>query len=115
MRVSVAGTPEAEDAMLDARVPQTAAIERSKAKLEVRYDGEPQFKAIEGTGIEYAVNTSSQVLRIDGRYYACDEAVWFVAAQAAGPWGGGGQRARGGDQEDPAVGTRVQRHEHHDL
>jgi hypothetical protein len=35
-RVSVSGTPEAEDAMLDAHVPQTAAIDRDKAKLEVR-------------------------------------------------------------------------------
>jgi len=86
VRVSVAGTPEAEDAMLDAHVPQTAAIERDKAKLEVRYDGEPQLKAIAGTGVEYAVNTSSQVLRIGGKYYACDEAVWFVSAQATGPW-----------------------------
>src|SRR5262249_17539818 len=34
IRVSVAGTPEAEEAMLDAFVPQTAAIERGKAKTE---------------------------------------------------------------------------------
>jgi hypothetical protein len=86
VRVSVAGTPEAEDAALDAAVPQTAAIERGQAKLEVRYDGEPQFKPIPGTGVERALNTSSQVLRINGSYYACDDAVWFVSAQATGPW-----------------------------
>ena len=86
VRVSVAGTPEAEDAMLDAQVPQTAAIERDKAKLEVKYDGEPKFKQIEGTAVEYAVNTQSQVLRINGKYYACDQAVWFVADKATGPW-----------------------------
>ncbi|MGH3054509.1 MAG: carbohydrate-binding family V/XII, partial [Gaiellaceae bacterium] len=62
-RVAVAGTPEAEDAMLDAQVPQTAAIERSKAKLEVKYDGDPKFKKIEGTNVEYATNTSEQVLK----------------------------------------------------
>ncbi|MFM8560113.1 MAG: carbohydrate-binding family V/XII, partial [bacterium] len=86
VRVSIAGTREAQDAMLDAQVPQTAAISRSQAKLEVQYDGEPKFKAVEGTKVEYAVNTSSQVLRIEGRYYACDQAVWFVAAKATGPW-----------------------------
>jgi hypothetical protein len=86
VRVSVAGTPEAEDAMLDAFVPQTTAIERSTAKLEVKYDGEPQFKPIEGTGISYAVNTQSQVLLISGKYYACDQAVWFVANGPNGPW-----------------------------
>jgi hypothetical protein len=86
VRVSVAGTPEAEDAMLDAYVPQTTAIEKSKVKLEVKYDGEPQFKKINGTVVEYATNTQSQVLRINGKYYACDQAVWFVAAAATGPW-----------------------------
>jgi hypothetical protein len=86
VRVSVAGTDEAEDAMLDAQIPQTAAIKRSEAKLEVTYDGEPQFKKIEGTGVEYAVNTGAQVLRIGGKYYACDNAVWFVSSAAAGPW-----------------------------
>jgi hypothetical protein len=85
-RVSVAGTPEAEDAMLDAQVPQTAAIERDKAKLDVKYDGDPQFKGIPQTTIEYAVNTPSQVLRIKGKYYACDQAVWFAADKATGPW-----------------------------
>jgi hypothetical protein len=86
VRVSVADTPEAEDAMLDAQVPQTAAIDRETAKLEVRYDGEPQFESISGTGVEYAVNTAAQVLRIGGKYYACDNGVWFVSDSAAGPW-----------------------------
>jgi hypothetical protein len=85
-RVSVAGTPEANDAMLDAYVPQTAAIERSKASLEVTYDGEPRFQQIEGTQVWQAVNTATQVLRVDGKFYACDEAVWFVADAATGPW-----------------------------
>ena len=85
-RASVAGTPEAEDAALDALVPQTAAIDKKKAKLEVTYDGEPKWKQIEGTGVEYAVNTATQVLRIKGKYYAVDDGVWFVANDAKGPW-----------------------------
>jgi hypothetical protein len=86
VRVSVPDTPEAEEAMLDAMVPQTAAIDREKATLEVQYDGDPQFKSISGTGVEYAVNTAAQVLRIDSKYYACDNGVWFVSAKATGPW-----------------------------
>ncbi len=85
-RVSVAGTPEAEEAMLDAQVPQTAAIDRSTAKFEAKYDGTPQFKSVTGTKVEYATNTSSQILRVDGKYYACDNAVWFVSGSATGPW-----------------------------
>ena len=50
------------------------------------YDGDPRFTSIPGTSVEYAINTQSQVLRIGGRYYACDKAVWFVAPSAKGPW-----------------------------
>lgn len=85
-RVSVAGTEEAENAVLDAHIPQTAAIERSEATLEVTYDGDPKFQRIDGTSVEYAVNTGAQVLRIGGRYYACDNGVWFESGEASGPW-----------------------------
>ena len=86
VRTSVAGTDEAEQAVLDAQIPETAAISRSEAKLEVIYDGEPKFEKIEGTSVAYAVNTSTQVLEIDGKYYAVDDGVWFVAEEATGPW-----------------------------
>lgn len=86
LRTSVAGTPEAEEAMLDATIPQTATIERDKATLSIEYDGEPRFEAIEGTAVAYAVNTGAQVLRISGKYYAVDKGVWFVADSATGPW-----------------------------
>ena len=39
-----------------------------------------------GTSMEYAVNTPYAVLRVDGRYYACDDAVWYIAASPYGPW-----------------------------
>jgi hypothetical protein len=86
LRSSVAGTPEAEDAVLDAHVPQTAAIKRDEAKLTVEYDGSPKFEKISGTSVSYAVNTASQVLEIGGRYYAVDNGVWFTSSQATGPW-----------------------------
>ncbi len=86
VRVSVAGTPEAEDAMLDAYVPQTAAIDKSKAKLEVKYDGDPKFKKVDNTKVEYATNTASKVLKIEDKYYACDQAVWYVSNKATGPF-----------------------------
>ena len=83
---SVAGTPEAEEAVEDAQVPQTAAVKRDEAHLEVEYDGEPQFKNINGTGVAYALNTTTQVLKIDRRYYAVDQGVWFVSDSPNGPW-----------------------------
>jgi hypothetical protein len=86
LRTSVAGTPEAEDAMRDAAIPQTAAIRWEEATLTVEYDGMPEFKKIDGTDVSYAVNTGAQVLEIDGRYYAVDNGVWFVATSPTGPW-----------------------------
>jgi hypothetical protein len=86
LRSSVAGTPEAEDAVADAAIPQTAAIKRSEASLTVEYDGKPKFEKISGTSVAYAVNTSSQVLEINDRYYAVDNGVWFTSRSASGPW-----------------------------
>lgn len=86
IRSSIAGTQEAEDAVLDAQIPQTAAIKRDDADLSVEYDGTPEFERIAGTAVSYAVNTGAQVLEIEGRYYAVDNGVWFAAAAATGPW-----------------------------
>jgi hypothetical protein len=86
VRVSVAGTEEAEDAVLDAAIPKTAAIKRSEARLDVRYEGEPKFETIPGTSVARAVNTPAQVLQIGSKYFAVDDAVWFVAASPKGPW-----------------------------
>ncbi len=86
LRASIAGTEEAEDAVLDAQVPQTAAIRRDQASLKVEYDGAPKFEPIPGTAVSYAVNTGAQVLLINQKYYAVDNGVWFTAIAAQGPW-----------------------------
>jgi hypothetical protein len=84
--VWVPGTDEAKDAVMDNQIPQTAAIKRSEAHLTVTYDGKPQFEKIEGTSMKYAANTATSVIQVGKKYYACDNAVWFVADDALGPW-----------------------------
>lgn len=86
VRASIAGTEEAQDALLDAAIPQTAAINKKTAKLDLKYDGEPKFQDVPGTSVAYAVNTGTQVLRVDNHYYAVDNGVWFEAGSATGPW-----------------------------
>ncbi len=86
LRASVPGTVEAREAVLDAQLPETAAIKRSEAKLEVTYDGEPKFERIAGTTLDYAVNTSTSVIRAKGKCYAVENGVWFVATTPEGPW-----------------------------
>ena len=84
----IAGTRQAEEAVLDTYIPQTASIDRGKATLAVEYDGKPKFEKIEGTDMYYAVNTTYSVIRIgkNSKYYACHEAVWFAADNPVGPW-----------------------------
>ncbi len=84
---SVAGTGAAKEALIANAIPQTAAITRTQAQLLVKYDGDPQFKKIEGTDLQYAVNTATPVIQVDGKnYYAVENAVWFVGAAPVGPW-----------------------------
>ena len=83
---SVAGTDQAEDAIADAEIPQTSAIDRSDHGFEVTYDGRPEFAPIEGTNLEYATNTDAEVLLADDRYYACDQGVWYISDSPLGPW-----------------------------
>ena len=83
---SVAGTKQAKEAVLENSIPQTSKVDRKKAKLTVKYDGKPKFKKIEGTKISYAVNTDKSVLKFKGKYYCCDEAIWFEAKKSEGPW-----------------------------
>lgn len=82
----VAGTDLANEALLDAQVPQTKAIRRDTAKCVVSYDGPPRFVAVPGTDLLWAANTESQVILCNGLYYCCDQGVWFVAETPDGPW-----------------------------
>ncbi len=85
--VSIPGTPQAMEALIANDIPQTATITRSEATLRVNYDGQPQFRAIEGTTLEYAVNTPTPVIALNSNsYYAVENGVWFVAASPTGPW-----------------------------
>jgi hypothetical protein len=83
---SVAGTIPAKEAVFDAQIPQMAEVDRAETTSEVEYDGNPQFESIENTGMDYAVNTSTAVIRFNGRYYDCDRGIWFVGETPYGPW-----------------------------
>ncbi len=86
VRPSIPGTPEAQTALLEQSIPQTATIDRKEAKIEVKYDGDPQFEKIEGTDMSYALNTDKSVLLINNIYYCVDDAVWFMSDKPTGLW-----------------------------
>lgn len=86
IRYAIADTDEAREAVLDAYIPQTARVERTQVSIKVSYDGQPQFKKIPGTNLLYAINSEQQVIQAGRKYYACVDAVWYVADNSAGPW-----------------------------
>jgi hypothetical protein len=83
---SVPGTVQAKEAVILASIPQKATVTKSALSLTVTYDGPPEFGPIAGTSLRYAVNSPYSVLLVDGAYYCCHDAVWFVAPAANGPW-----------------------------
>jgi hypothetical protein len=85
---SVPGTEEAKDAVLLAQVPTTMVVDpvAAAAQAKVNYDGDPQFKPIEGTPLSYASNTQDKVIKYGDVYYLCLQGVWFMSTTAQGPW-----------------------------
>ncbi|HEV2200115.1 MAG TPA: hypothetical protein VGR73_09855 [Bryobacteraceae bacterium] len=83
---SIPGTGQAKEAVIANRIPQTATVRRNDAKPDVHYSGPPRFEPFEGTGMEYAVNTTAEVIHAEGRDYAIQHGIWFVSDSPAGPW-----------------------------
>ena len=85
--VSIPGTPQAKEALIANQIPQTATINRAKAKLTLSYVGEPDFQPVTGTSLQYAVNSTTPVVMVSGTsYYSCQGGVWFTGISANGPW-----------------------------
>jgi hypothetical protein len=84
---SVRGTRQAEEAVLEASIPQTATMNRETASAQAEFvGGQPEWESIPGTSISYAKNTQQDVFKIGGLYYMCFQGAWFVANSATGPW-----------------------------
>lgn len=83
----VHGTPQARTALLENALPQARAVPRNDTSFQAEWDGEPRFETVaETSGLEYAINTPDAVFRVENRYYACEEGVWYESTSAFGPW-----------------------------
>ncbi|UNK51034.1 hypothetical protein MNR01_08605 [Lysobacter sp. S4-A87] len=84
---SIPNTPESREALIANDIPQNATVKRNEAKLNVQYDGAPQFVSIGGTTLQYAHNTAVPVIKVAANsFYAVDKGIWFSASAATGPW-----------------------------
>ena len=84
---SVTGTPPAQEAIIDNSIPETATVNRATTTLAIKYSSTPQIKPIEGTTLEYVVNSPYPVIKVDAyTWYSLKDAVWFVGSSMNGPW-----------------------------
>ncbi|MEI6547506.1 MAG: hypothetical protein WCN85_10870, partial [Burkholderiales bacterium] len=85
---SVAGTPQAQEAVIANSIPQTATVPlRGGPGFMPSFDGAPQFQPIVGTPLLAATNGSVPVIQVNPRaYYAVSSGVWFTAESIGGPW-----------------------------
>jgi len=82
----VAGTPEAKEAIMDAQIPQTAAVKRGSVDIKISYDGTPKFEKIKNTNLAFASNCSDTVIQAGNSYYLIKDAVWYISGHPKGPW-----------------------------
>ena len=109
VRVSVPGTEEANDALLEQAIPQTAEVSRTDTKIDVKFDGSPKFKQIPNTDVSYAENSDKQILKIKNKFYAVDNGIWFVADYPKGPYSVSDHRPEEVDQippDEPVYNTK---------
>ncbi|HUM02291.1 MAG TPA: autotransporter [Thermoanaerobaculia bacterium] len=87
VKASVPGMAQAQEAMIASEIPQTATVDRLKAKYTAEISGTPQLVLIEGTSLYYVANSPAPIIKVtDQDWYACQNGVWFAASSLAGPW-----------------------------
>jgi hypothetical protein len=85
---SVAGTPQAQEALIANSIPHTAQVPLTNGpKFTPVFDGAPQYKPVDGTPLQYVINASVPIIQVNpGSYYAVEAGVWFTAPALTGPW-----------------------------
>ena len=85
---SVAGTPQAKEAVIENAIPQTATVPRANGPtFTPEFDGHPQHRPITGTPLAYVANSPTPVIRVAPKsYFAVEAGVWFEATSVFGPW-----------------------------
>ncbi len=85
---SVAGTPQAQEAVIANSIPQTATVSRVNGPAFTPvFDGVPAYQSIPGTPLTYVVNSRIPVIEVSPTsFYAVEAGVWFTAPVVTGPW-----------------------------
>lgn len=85
---SVAGTPQAREALIANSIPQTATVARTGGPTFAPvFDGPAEVSLLAGTQLEYVINTETPIVRSGfGPWYGLEAGVWFESQSLEGPW-----------------------------
>ena len=76
--------PSLKEAGKKAEIPVVYVVFGPAELIETK--GEPVYKPIPGTGLEYADNTNGNLFRLGSEYYVLISGRWFKSASLEGPW-----------------------------
>ncbi len=79
-----ANQPSLKEAGKKAEIPVVYVAFGPTELIETK--GEPAYKPIPGTGLEYAENTNGNLFRLSSEYYILISGRWFKGASLEGPW-----------------------------
>jgi hypothetical protein len=85
-RASVPHTPEAVAAVAASLERRAQSLSRADARCSVRWNGPPAWQAVPGTMLRASLNASQPVIEVGAQFFCCDNAAWFSADSADGPW-----------------------------
>ena len=79
-----ANQPSLKEAGKKAEIPVVYVVFGPAELIETK--GEPAYKPISGTSLEYAENTNGNLFRLGSEYYILISGRWFKGASLEGPW-----------------------------
>jgi hypothetical protein len=88
VKASVAGTPQAQQAVIANGIPQSAKVNTNEVTMpQPVIFGAPSVQPIVGTSLSYVANSATPIIKVDEHsWYAVDKGLWFVSASLNGPW-----------------------------
>lgn len=87
MKASIPGTPQAQEAIISAEIPQMATVNRANTQFTPKINGAPELKLIADTPLSYVFNSPDPIIQVSpASWYAVQDGVWFSASSATGPW-----------------------------
>lgn len=87
VKASIAGTAQAQEAVIENSVPQTSRVARDTQIQPPQFDGPPQMTPIPGTPLNYVANSDTPIVEVAPQsWFACQSGVWFTSPSVNGPW-----------------------------